>query len=116
MKITDIRAIPLKRRLNTVYMGGTYRIDSRYTLVTEVELEDGTLARTFGGDEERYQKDVAAIVNDVFRGLLMGQKRYGSGTQLAGDVRHGGERLSEPGHPHARFQPTSPMDAGHRRG
>jgi len=72
MKITDIRAIPLERRLDTVYLGGTYRIDSRYTLVTEVELEDGTVARTFGGDEERYQKEVAALINDVFRGLLAG--------------------------------------------
>ncbi len=73
MKISDIRAIPLERRLDTVFMGGTYRIDSRYTLVTEVELEDGTVARTFGGDEERYQKDVVSLVNEVFRDLLVGQ-------------------------------------------
>jgi L-alanine-DL-glutamate epimerase-like enolase superfamily enzyme len=73
MKITDIRAIPLERRLNSVYKGGTYRIDSRYTLVMEVELEDGTLARTFGGDEERYQKDIACMINEVFRELLVGR-------------------------------------------
>lgn len=73
MKISDVRAIPLERRLNSVYLGGTYRIDSRYTLVMELELEDGTLARTFGGDEERYQKDVAFLINDIFRERLVGQ-------------------------------------------
>jgi L-alanine-DL-glutamate epimerase-like enolase superfamily enzyme len=73
VKIKDVRAIPLKRRLNTAYLGGTYQINSRYTLVTEIELEDGTVARTFGGDEERYQKEVACMINEVFRNLLIGR-------------------------------------------
>lgn len=73
MRIIDIRAIPLERKLNSVFRGGTYRIDSRYTLVTEVELEDGTVARSFGGDEERYQKEVVWLINDIFRELLLGK-------------------------------------------
>jgi L-alanine-DL-glutamate epimerase-like enolase superfamily enzyme len=70
--IRDIRAIPLERRLDRVYHGGTYRIDSRYTLIVEVELSNGVVGQTFGGDEERYQKDIAQCINGSFRDLLIG--------------------------------------------
>ena len=72
-KISDVTAIPLERKLESVFHGGTYTINSRYTLVTEVRLEDGTLGQTFGGDEERYQKDIAAAINGPLRQLLIGQ-------------------------------------------
>jgi L-alanine-DL-glutamate epimerase-like enolase superfamily enzyme len=71
-RIREIRAIPLERRLDRVYQGGTYVIDSRYTLIMEVELENGVLGHTFGGDEERYQKDIAQCINGPFRDLLIG--------------------------------------------
>jgi len=70
--IRDIRAIPLERRLDQVFIGGTYRIDSRYTLIVEVELDSGVVGRTFGGDEERYQKEIATCINGPFRSLLLG--------------------------------------------
>jgi D-arabinonate dehydratase len=70
--IRDIRAIPLERRLDRIYHGGTYRIDSRYTLVVEAELSNGVRGQTFGGDEERYQKDIARCINGPFRDLLIG--------------------------------------------
>lgn len=71
--IRDIRAIALERRLDRAFIGGTYRIDSRYTLVIEVELDNGVVGRTFGGDEERYQKDIVACINGPLRHLLLGQ-------------------------------------------
>jgi D-arabinonate dehydratase len=70
--IRDIRAIPLERRLEQIYQGGTYCIDSRYTLVVDAELDNGVVGRTFGGDEERYQKDIARCINGPFRDLLIG--------------------------------------------
>lgn len=70
--IRDIRAIPLERRLDRVFHGGTYRIDSRYTLIVEVELANGKVGQTFGGDEERYQKEIAGCINGSFRNLLIG--------------------------------------------
>jgi D-arabinonate dehydratase len=75
-RIFDIRAIPLERRLNKAFLGGTYCINSRYTIVVEVELENGILGRTFGGDEERYQKDVARCINGPFRDLLLGKNVF----------------------------------------
>lgn len=71
--IRDIRAIPLERRLDQVFIGGTYCIDSRYTLIVEIELANGVVSRTFGGDEERYQKDIVACINGPFRSLLLGR-------------------------------------------
>jgi L-alanine-DL-glutamate epimerase-like enolase superfamily enzyme len=72
-KIRDVRAIPLERRLHRVFLGGTYQIDSRYTLVVEIELDNGTLGHTYGGDEERYQKDITSCINGPFRDLLIGK-------------------------------------------
>lgn len=74
--ILDIRAIPLERRLDKVFKGGTYQIDSRYTLVVEVDLDNGVRARTFGGDEERYQKDIVSCINGAFCNLLRGKNVF----------------------------------------
>jgi D-arabinonate dehydratase len=73
MRIVDVQAIPLERNLERIFQGGTYEITSRYTLVTEVLLENGVCGQTFGGDEVRYQKDIAALINGPFRDMLVGQ-------------------------------------------
>src|ERR1017187_3809151 len=73
MKIKHIEAISLVRKLEDVFEGGTYKITSRNTIVTRVELENGVVGETFGGDEDQYQFDVCRIVNDVFRPQLLGQ-------------------------------------------
>ena len=43
MKIKHIETIPLVRKLQDVFQGGTYKITSRNTIVTRITLEDGTL-------------------------------------------------------------------------
>jgi L-alanine-DL-glutamate epimerase-like enolase superfamily enzyme len=72
MRIVDVRAIPLQRDLERVFQGGTYQITNRYTLVTEVELENGIVGQTFGGDECAAQSDITALINDTYRRLLTG--------------------------------------------
>jgi len=76
MKIKHLEAIPLARQLEDVFQGGTYKITSRNTIVTRVELDNGVVGETFGGDEDQYQIEVCQLVNAVYRPLL-----------LAGDVR-----------------------------
>jgi D-arabinonate dehydratase len=76
MKIKDVRAIPLERRLEKVFQGGTYIIDSRNTLITEIHCERGVVGQVFGGDEEVYQKQVARIINTTFRDLLVGRTLF----------------------------------------
>jgi D-arabinonate dehydratase len=72
MKIKHIEAIPLVRKLEDVFQGGTYQITSRNTIVTRVELENGVVGEIYGGDEDQYQLDVCRLVNDVYRPLLVG--------------------------------------------
>lgn len=72
MRIKHIEAIPLVRKLEDVFQGGTYKITSRNTIVTRVELDNGVAGETFGGDEEEYQIHACRIVNEIFRPLLVG--------------------------------------------
>lgn len=74
LRIVDVRAIPLERKLERVYQGGTYEITSRYTLVTEVVLENGVIGCMFGGDETHYQKAITTLINGEFRSMLVGQQ------------------------------------------
>ncbi|NQU39748.1 MAG: mandelate racemase/muconate lactonizing enzyme family protein [Lentisphaerae bacterium] len=73
MKIKQIEAIPLVRELKEVFQGGTYKITSRNTIVTRVELEGGIIGETFGGDEDQYHMEVCRLVNEHYRPLLVGQ-------------------------------------------
>lgn len=72
MRIKHIEAIPLVRKLEDVFQGGTYKITSRNTIVTRVELDNGVTGETFGGDEEEYQIHVCRIVNEIFGPMLVG--------------------------------------------
>ncbi len=72
MNIKHIEAIPLVRQLEDVFQGSTYKITSRNTIVTRVELDNGVVGETFGGDEEQYQLDVVRIINEIYRPLLVG--------------------------------------------
>ena len=72
MRIKHIEAIPLVRELEETFKGSTYKITSRNTIVTRVELENGIIGRTFGGDEDQYQLDVCRLVNIAYRPLLLG--------------------------------------------
>ena len=76
MRIEHLEAIPLERRLARTFHGGTYTIDSRFTLVTEVHCEGGCVAQVFGGDEERHQKEVARVINGPFREIVVGRRLF----------------------------------------
>ena len=72
MIVKHIEAIPLVRELEEVFQGGTYKITRRNTIVTRVELDNGVVGETFGGDEDQYQLEVCRVVNTVYRPLLVG--------------------------------------------
>jgi D-arabinonate dehydratase len=72
MKIKHIEAISLERSLQDVFYGGTYKITSRNTIVTRVELDNGVVGETFGGDEDLYHRDICRIINSSYRPLLAG--------------------------------------------
>jgi L-alanine-DL-glutamate epimerase-like enolase superfamily enzyme len=73
MKITQIEVIPLARKLEQAFVGGTYLITNRNTLVTRVYTDKGLMGETFGGDEDQTQADIVSLIRDHFEPLLLGE-------------------------------------------
>jgi L-alanine-DL-glutamate epimerase-like enolase superfamily enzyme len=73
MKITRIEVIPLVRRLEEAFEGGTYRIVNRNTLVTRVHTDAGIVGQAFGGDEDQRQEQVVGLIRDHFAPMLQGE-------------------------------------------
>ena len=55
MKITHIEVIPLARKLDQIFVGGTYLITNRNTIITRVYSDTGLVGEVFGGDEDHTQ-------------------------------------------------------------
>lgn len=73
MKITQIEVIPLIRKLESPFEGGTYRIVNRYTLVTRIYTNDGLIGEAFGGDEDMTQVQIVSLIREHFAPLLIGE-------------------------------------------
>ena len=73
MKITRVEIIPLVRKLQQVFEGGTYRIANRNTLVTRVHTDAGLIGEVFGGDEDMSQEKVVTLVQEHFEPMLVGE-------------------------------------------
>src|SRR5262245_39659149 len=73
MKIARIEVIPLARKLESPFEGGTYRIVNRNTLVTRVYTDDGLMGEAFGGDEDMTQNEIVSLIRDHFIPCLVGQ-------------------------------------------
>lgn len=73
MKITRLEVIPLVRKLQDTFEGGTYRIVNRNTLVTRVHTDCGIVGEVFGGDEDAGQMEVVSLIRNHFAPLLAGE-------------------------------------------
>jgi L-alanine-DL-glutamate epimerase-like enolase superfamily enzyme len=73
MKITKVEVIPLVRRLEEEFAGGTYRIVNRNTLVTRVHTDQGITGQAFGGDEDQRQDLVVKVIRDHLAPALQGE-------------------------------------------
>lgn len=73
MKIERVEIIPLERSLNHEFLGGTYKIVSRNTIVTRVYTNVGVVGEAFGGDEDRLQAPIVNLVHQHLAPLLIGE-------------------------------------------
>jgi L-alanine-DL-glutamate epimerase-like enolase superfamily enzyme len=73
MKITKIDVIPLVRKLEKEFTGGTYKITSRNTIITRVYTDTGIIGEAFGGDEDRWQAQIVALMREHLAPMLIGQ-------------------------------------------
>src|SRR5258708_19311392 len=98
MKITKVEVIPLVRKLESPFEGGTYRIVNRFTLVTRVYSDVDIVGCTFGGDEDMTQNEIVALIRDHLAPMLVGEdprdverlwaKRFHSKIDLGNRGRH----------------------------
>ena len=73
MQISAIEVIPLVCKLDTEFLGGTYKITNRNTIVTRVHLANGVVGECFGGDEDQTQQRIVALMRDHLIPLLIGE-------------------------------------------
>jgi L-alanine-DL-glutamate epimerase-like enolase superfamily enzyme len=73
MKITQIEVIPLVRKLDKVFKGGTYNIVNRNTIVTRVYTDAGIVGEAFGGDEDRTQDSIVSLIRQHLAPMLLGE-------------------------------------------
>ena len=73
MKITNIEVIPLVRKLEQEFLGGTYKIVNRNTLVTRVFTDAGLVGEVFGGDDDHTQREIVDLIREHYAPLLVGQ-------------------------------------------
>lgn len=73
MKITQIEVIPLERKLESPFEGGTYRIVNRNTIVTRIHTDEGLIGEAFGGDEDMIQMEVVRVIREHFAPALIGK-------------------------------------------
>jgi L-alanine-DL-glutamate epimerase-like enolase superfamily enzyme len=73
MKITRIEVIPLVKKLEQAFVGGTYRIVNRNTIVTRVHTDAGIVGEAFGGDEDHTQRQIVDLIREHFDPMLAGE-------------------------------------------
>jgi len=73
MKITRVEIIPLVRKLEEEFKGGTYRIVNRNTIVTRIYTDAGIVGEAFGGDEDQRQDQVVGLIREHFTPMLVGE-------------------------------------------
>nr|WP_246225160.1 mandelate racemase/muconate lactonizing enzyme family protein [Pseudochelatococcus lubricantis] len=59
--------------MEQTYSGGTYKVDSRPTIVTRVYLSNGIVGETYGGDEFHTQMEIVSVIRDHLDPLLRGE-------------------------------------------
>jgi D-arabinonate dehydratase len=73
MKITRVEIIPLARKLQEEFIGGTYKIVNRNTLVTRIFTESGIVGQVFGGDEDQLQFRIVKLIREHLAPRLIGE-------------------------------------------
>src|SRR5512142_2657342 len=73
MRIAGIEVIPLVYKLQEAFVGGTYKITNRNTIVTRIQTDTGIVGEAFGGDEDHTQREIVDLIRNHFAPMLIGQ-------------------------------------------
>lgn len=76
MRITDLKATVVRVPLETVFGGSVYRIDSRCTIIVEVETDAGITGEVYSGDERRAFQQLHELVTGPLRQAVLGEDPF----------------------------------------
>ncbi len=73
MRIEAIEAIPIRVPLSRTFGGSVYAMSTRCTVVTRLQLADGTRAEVYNGDNRHHGTEVANLAAEVLAPLVIGE-------------------------------------------
>jgi D-arabinonate dehydratase len=76
MKISQVKAIPVRMPLAHVFPGSTYEIRERCTIITEIHTDEGHVGRTFLGDNRDTQSHVLKVITDLLTPSIIGEDLF----------------------------------------
>ena len=66
MRIQNVEPIAVKIPLTKTFGGSKYRVDSRCTLITRIQMDDGLVSEVYNGDNRAHAKDLVDIIQEVW--------------------------------------------------
>lgn len=73
MKIEKIVATPISIPLEKPAVGGTYTVDKRCTVITQIFTDEGAVSEVHNGDDRINGKLLAHIIENDFQPLILGE-------------------------------------------
>ena len=76
MKIRDISVTLVEIPLTKAFVGSTYRIETRATVIVRVETDEGVTGEIYCGDERTYFRRMRDLILGPFRDVLIGEDLF----------------------------------------
>ena len=76
MKIRDISVTLVETPLTKAFVGSTYRIETRATVIVRVETDEGVTGEIYCGDERTYFRRMRDLILGPFRDVLIGEDLF----------------------------------------
>jgi D-galactarolactone cycloisomerase len=73
VKIRDVTVKTIEVPLTRVFVGSTYRVPSRCTVIVRLETDEGVVGEIYSGDERTHYREMKQLILERFKPLLVGE-------------------------------------------
>ena len=73
MKIDKVKAIKVDIPLKKNFAGGTYNVDKRSVIITQIFTSDGIVSEVFSGDDRFRGNLILKVINEIFAEEILGK-------------------------------------------
>ena len=73
MRIRSVEAIAIKISLKKTFGGSQYQVNSRCTIITRIQTDEGLISEIYNGDNRSHGKDLVKIIEDELAPLIIGE-------------------------------------------